>query len=273
MYRTIFMAAVAALALGTGGCGGHYILLVPDHVVPVGAEVAVVAQLRRNDFFVLDLVVRGAAMKFRVGRGRMRAAYTDKLGYAGALVPVPDRSGRYRLSVRHTDPESGEEIAGGAYLYVWDAARPVLAVDLESLPYLGQADLPAARAVLRRFARDGNVLYLTRRRGSEHDLAHGRIMACEYPDGPVLLWRRKRWHVVRGGRLRLPVVVVESQLVSQLAEIRRMFPALKGGLCGSDLAAKALAEAGLSCTFVGKVPRSPQARWYQSWQVLADCGL
>lgn len=273
MGRGTVVTAVVIVALGAGGCGGHYTLSTPDHVAPVGAETAVVVQLRRNDFLVLDLAVKEAAMSIRVGDGPMRAAYTDKLGYAGASVAVPDRPGRYRISVKHTDRHSGEEIAGGAYLYVWDAAKPVIAVDLESLPYLGQAELPGAQAALRRFARDGNVLYLTRQRVSRHDLAHGQIMACDYPDGPVLLWRRQRWHIVREGRFRVPRVIVEARLVSQLDVIKRVFPALKGGVCGSDIAAKAFAEAGLACTVVGKLPRSINARWYESWQALAERGL
>ena len=159
-----------------------------------------------------------------------------------------------------------------AYLYVWDAARPIMAVDLDSLPYLGHPDAPAAKAVLRRFAKKGNVLYLTRQKVEEHDLAHGKIMACEYPDGPVLLWRRQRSHIVREGRFRIPRVVVETRLVSQLDQIKRMFPGLKKGLSGSSLAADAFAKAGLTCTVVGELPRALDARWYESWQALADSG-
>ncbi len=269
MGRGSVITAVLTLALGAG-CGGHYILLVPDHVAPVATDAAVVIQLRRNDFFILDLVVKDALMEFRVEGDRMRAAFTDKLGYAGTSVPVPDRVGRYHVLVNHADHQTSEEIAGVAYLYVWDAAEPVMAVDLDSLPYLGHPDVPAAQAVLRRLARKGNVLYLTRQKVEEHDLAHGRIMACEYPEGPVLLWRRQRWHIVREGRFRIPRVIVEARLVNQLAEIKRMFPGLKKGLCGSNIAAEAFAKAGLSCTVVGELPRSLEARWYKSWQELAD---
>lgn len=273
MGRGTFVTAVVIVALGAGGCGGHYTLSAPDHVAPVGAQTAVVIRLQRNDFLVLDLAVKEAAMSFRVGDGPMRAAYTDKLGYAGASVAVPDRPGRYHISVKHTDSDSGEVIAGGAYLYVWDAAKPVMAVDLDSLPYLGQADLPAAQAALRRFTQGANVLYLTRQRVSRHDLAHGQIMACDYPDGPVLLWRRQRWRIVREGRFRVPRVIVEARLVNQLMEIKRLFPGLKKGLCGSSIAAKAFVEAGLACTVVGELPRSPEATWYESWQALAERGL
>ncbi len=273
MGRGTVVTAMVIVALGAGGCGGDYTLSTPDHVAPVGSQTAVVIRLQRNDFFVLDMAIRDAPMWFLFGEGGIRAAYTDKQGYAGTSVLVPDTPGRYDVSIKHTDDES-EELSGSTYIYAWDAAKPVLAVDLDSLPDLGEVDMPAARTLLRRFALKGNVLYLTRKPASDHDLAHGQIMTCNYPDGPVLLWRRKRWRVVRrGGRFRMPMVVIESRLVSQLAEIKRMFPGLKEGVCSNDLAAKAFAEAGLGCTFVGNIPGVLPVRWYESWQALAAAGI
>ena len=273
MDRGTVVTAMVIVALGAGGCGGHYTLSTPDNVAPLGAETAVVIRLQRNDFFVLDLAVKDAPMWFLLGQGEIQAAYTDSRGYAGTSVAAPDTPGRYNVSIKHTDDE-GEEVSGSSYVYVWDAAKPAIAVDLDSLPDLGDVGLPGAQKLLREFARKGNVLYFTRRPASEHDLAHGQIMTCDYPDGPVLLWQRERWHIVRrGGRFRVPLVVVESRLVSQLEEVKRMFPGLKEGVCSNDLAAKAFAEAGLGCTFVGNIPGVLPVRWYESWQALAERGL
>jgi len=86
----------------------------------------------------------------------------------------------------------------------------------------------------------------------------------------VLLWRRQRWYIVREGRFRIPRVIVEARLVNQLSQIKRMFPGLTRGLCGSSIAAEAFANAGLGCTIVGELPPSLDARWYESWQALAD---
>jgi len=249
MCRSTFLAPLALLTAIAGGCGGQYILTVPDQLAPPGGEAVAVVRLQRNDFFVLSLAVERAAMLFKIDGGPQRGAYTDKIGYAGASVPVPDAIGRYDLHVAHLDRE-GDEVRATAPVYVWDADKPIIAADLDSLPLVGP---PAqeARAALTKLAYGANVLYMTRKGVDKHASLHEYLAGAGYPDGPVLLWQRERWHIVREGRYKLPRVVVESRLVGQLSQLRVMFPKLTTGVCDSKLAAKAFLDAGLQCVVVG----------------------
>ncbi|MDY6912952.1 MAG: hypothetical protein SVT52_00620 [Planctomycetota bacterium] len=268
--RRIWPLLVCLLA--TSGCGGYYILTVPDHLAPAGDETAVVVRLQRNDFFILAMPVKGAVMRFQVGGDQQRAAYTDDLGYAGATLQAPDESGRYLMRVSHLDRE-GEEVYAEVLVYAWRANRPVIAVDLDGLPRAAGGKLWDARDALKRLNRGANLIYFTRKDVKDHDKAHRMLAAAGFPDGPVLLWRRKRWHIVRG-RWKMPKVVVESRLVSQLAEIRGLFPALNKGVCNSEIAAKAFAAAGLKPVVIGKANVNlPEVTRFSSWSLLAKQGL
>ena len=63
-----------------------------DQVAAAGKEAPVVVRLRRNDFFVLNLPMSKQPMRFRIDKGPERVAYTDKQGYAGVSLPVPDKT-------------------------------------------------------------------------------------------------------------------------------------------------------------------------------------
>ena len=56
---------------------------------------------------------------------------------------------------------------------------------------------------------------------------------------------------MRSGPLRLPTIVIETRLVSQLADMRQTFTNLKTAVAGSDLAAKAFENAGIDYHAVG----------------------
>jgi len=263
----------AMLALAVGGCGGHYIVTIPDQVAPAGGETTTVVRLQRNDFFVLAPAVKEAALRFRVADGPERGAYTDKFGYAAAAVPVPDRPGRYPLTVSHLDIYGDEVVATGE-VHVWDPNRPVIAVDMDCLPgRLFGSSAEGARA-LRRLVVGAHVVYLTRESTRHHGAAHKTLTQAGYPAGPILTWRRQRWHIVRDGRFKLPRIVVESRLVSQLGGLRKLLPGLTVGVCDSALAAKAYAAAGLKVVLVGKasVEVSTELRRRSSWADLAETG-
>ena len=265
----VLLAGVPAV----GGCGGHYIMTIPDQMAAAGGQAAAVVRLQRNDFFVLSPAVKKAAIRFRIGDGPLRGAYTDDLGYAATMVRVPDRPGQYRLKVAHLDIW-GDEVKAEAPVFAWPTDRPVIAVDMDCLPglWLGSSD-KAARA-MRRLVVGANLLYLTRRSTKRHGRAHELLRKAGYPDGPVLAWRRQYWHIVRDGRFKLPRVVVENRLVSQLADLRKTFPKLEVSVCDSALAAKAFAGAGMKVVLVGaaaaKVPAEVRRR--KSWADLADRG-
>jgi len=271
------LLCIAIFAPLLGGCGGHYILTVPDQVTVTGQDVTTVVRLQRNDFFVLSLASKASAMRFQVPPLAERAAYTDELGYAGAAVPAPEAPGRYTMRVSHMDYE-GEEVHAEAPLYVWRAQRPVLAVDMDALPGLGLQSLKAAEGAsdaLRRLHETHHIIYFTREEVEQHARRHETLESLGYPDGPVLLWQRQRWHVARQERWpHMPYVVVESRLVSQLDGLREMLPNLKASLCAGRLAAEAYAEAGLNVIVIGEASVGREdVRRFRNWRELAEAGL
>jgi len=271
--RTSLLVLVLLTAVVAGGCGGHYTLTAGDHIGPAGEYAPVVVRLQRNDFFVLDLPVKDAAMRLRVDEGLERGAYTDKLGYAGTTVPTPAQPGRYPLHVDHMDIE-GDEVATEAAMYVWDAARPAVAVDLGALPQSWEDDAPVAREALHRLAERANILYLTREDVDRQQDLHDRLSAGGYPNGPILLWQRERWHIVRDGELRLPRIVVEARLVSQLPDLREMFPNLSLGIGTTPIAARAFCAAGMRSILVGPLKEEcPEAMRVDSWQAVENVRL
>jgi hypothetical protein len=269
--RELVLAA-GLLAVACGGCGGHYILTAPDHVAAAGEEAPVVVRLQRNDFFVLAPAVRNAAMRLKIGQQPMRAAFTDKLGYAGAAVPAPSEPGRHELSVKHLDKE-GDEVRGSGAVWVIDPATVAVAVDLDALPTRGD-DAEAAAAALTKLAEDRALLYFTREDADEQEDLHEELAEEGYPQGPILMWRRKRWHIVREAWWKPPKIEVESRLVSQLGEIRKMLPNLRYGLTDSSLASEAFAAAGLTCVMIGDDQAACEdAVRRENWGALQQQGL
>jgi len=267
MYRTLSILICAAVV---GGCGGQYILTAPDQLAAAGLDVVVVVRLERQEFLMLTTSVEDAALRFRIGNGHEHAAYTDKLGYAGAMIPLPPGSGRYVVKVRYQDHE-GDEFAGEVDIYACDAQKSLVAVDLDCLP---PARGSQAAAALKALARKANILYLTRRPVQEHGRAHAELANRDYPSGPIVLWRRRRWHIVRKGRYRLPRLVVESRMVSQLPQLRQTFPAMDVGICDSPLAAKAFTDAGMQCVLIGPTGSAGETpAENKSWADLAEEGL
>ena len=151
MRKTVLWLPLLSATL-TGGCGGYYVLTVPDQVAPVGGEAVAVARLQRTEFLLVGSPMRKAALRFQATGCRERAAYTDKIGYAGASVPVPKKAGRFELVVSNPDNE-GEGIFQSAPLFVWDPEREVVAVDLDCLPRSGRGILEATRATWSRWSR------------------------------------------------------------------------------------------------------------------------
>ncbi|HUT59759.1 MAG TPA: hypothetical protein VNA25_18075, partial [Phycisphaerae bacterium] len=256
-----------------GGCTGHYIVTVPDQVAPAGGEWAAVVRLQRSEIAIVALPVRGALMRLQIEDGLERGAYTDSIGYAGTPLPAPNTPGRYTLHVAHMDPE-GDEVFKEVPAYVWDPTRPVIAVDMDSLPPLWQGKATvAARKALWRLADGAGICYLTRQSVRHHPAVHRDLDRGGYPDGPVLMWQRKRWHIVRESRWRVRIVV-ESRLVSQLPGLRRMFPRLDAGITGSSLSAKAFSGAGMRVVVVGSAQATgPNVVRRSDWEDLAQRGI
>lgn len=253
-------------AMLAGGCGGYHVLTVPDQVAPAGGEANVVVRLQRSEIWLLAAPLRNAAMQLRIDEGPLRVTHTDRLGYAAAPVPAPDQPGTYPLHVFHQDIE-GDEVGDTAPVYVWQTDRPVVAVDLAALPYGRGAAFASAADALSRLAERAHILYLTRRPVSEHDALHDSLTASGCPDGPMLLWRTQRWHIVREPWY-LPRLVVEARMVSRLGELRRTLPTLTVGICRSQVAARSFREEGLECVVIDAPHVEGEVRRVESWSEL-----
>lgn len=261
------------------GCGGDYKLTVPDLVTPTSKGVVVVARLQRNDFWIIDLSMKESALRFRLEEGQERSAHTDKLGYAAVRLGTGPVAGTYHVTVSLQDTQ-GDEAQTIAPVYVWTPDSALVAVDLDSLPVrrvgakpwefpkwlqwkkkdpakdarlkdAWDADVVSASQAISHIAAGANVIYLTRKSSVSYDDCRKILKANGYPDGPVLRWHRERWHTTKGSVKYIPMIVVESRLISQLPEIRKSFAKLKNGICMSDLAAKAFADAGMTPIVVG----------------------
>lgn len=268
--RMLRIATVLAAAAVSGGCGGQFVFSAGDQIAPAGGEAHVVVRLQRNDFIVLAPPVEEAPMRFRVGDGPLRGAYTDDLGYAAAAVPVPDRPGEYTLAIDHLNVE-GEELHRKATVYVWDPNRPAVAVDADALPPSRTDRARVAAKALSEIAVDANVLYLSRRDVARHGELHEELARQGYPRGPILLWQRRKLHITRK-EWGLPKIRIEEKMVSRLPEIRKRLPGLTVGICASPLAEKAFAAAGLRCVRVIGPSGEPTQRCCR-WEDLQDQAL
>ena len=251
MSRQQLTLVVGLLAGLMAGCGGHYILTAPDQIAPAGGDAPVVVRLQRNDFFVLDLAWKDEPITFRIHIGDERNAWTDDLGYAGALVPAPEAPGNYAMSIYYKDPD-GEELIGQAPVYVWDSDGPIIAIDVDALPMSDfEGDATDAVEAVTRMAKAANIIYMTRRDVKDHAWVHEILELGGYPSGPVLKWRSQRYGIARDTSGRVPMLKIESRLVSQLGQLKDAFDGLTAGITDNTLSAQAFADAGLSVHMVG----------------------
>jgi len=280
--ENLSLALVVACAAALCGCGGEYILTVPDMVAPVGETANVVIRLQRYEFASLRMSVEDAPMRFQVGDLLEVGAYTDELGftglltdkgYAGTAVPVPETEGTYVLNVSLQDDE-GDEAHAATPVYVWPRDAALTAVDVDALPPADEMGSVAAKTALDAIAKTSRVVYLTRDDVGDKAAVRAKIARAGYPDGPVFTWRRSTLHFVRTGPLRLPQFVRESRLVMHLRYLKALFPGLARGICTTSAAARELARAGITPVVVGPAdPDGLTVTRRRDWSDLAARGI
>jgi hypothetical protein len=273
MTRLVLGFCLVGGLLLSCGCGGDYILTVPDMVAPAGGEGMAVVRLQRADFMFVPMAVKDALIQLQVDDEPRRGAYTDALGYAGTSLTAPVKPGRYKLKASHSD-HWGDEVQAESNAYVWDPRAQAVAVDLDCLPGMALGFSKQSSLALGRAAKGANILYLTRRSASSHAKLHAQLAKAGYPDGPILEWQRQYWRIVRDGKYyNMPRLVFESRMVSQLPDLRAMLPGLTVGICEDSLAAKAFAESNMRVVIVGsaRVEAKDVVR-RASWSELAEKG-
>ncbi|MCY2931041.1 MAG: hypothetical protein NTV86_16445 [Planctomycetota bacterium] len=268
--RLTLLAAFGSLMFA--GCGGQFSLYAPDPVAPAGQEAAMVVRLQRADLFNVPMAVKETCVRFQVG-GVEQAAYTDKEGFAAVALRAPIRPGNYPLRVA-VQAKEGEEITRLGRFYVWARERTAVAVDMDSLPTLGSVQASGARSSLVRLATRANIVYLSQKPVSEHDLARRRLEQCGYPDGPIVPWENHRWEMVTRNGIRMPQIHWEGKMISQLPLLRERFPGLNAGVSTNPQAAAAFHEAKLRPVVVGGayVPGNYHIRC-NTWADLPAVGL
>ena len=80
MTRFVLALCLVGGLLLSCGCGGDYILTVPDMVAPAGGEGMAVVRLQRTDFMFVPMAVKEALIQLQVGDEPRRGAYSDKAG-------------------------------------------------------------------------------------------------------------------------------------------------------------------------------------------------
>ncbi|MCJ7544525.1 MAG: hypothetical protein MUP47_08195 [Phycisphaerae bacterium] len=274
------LAAWIVLAGLCGGCGGGYRLSAADSLAPVGGQAPVVVRLQYRELPFFTPPANAEALRFRVAEGPLRAARTDKNGYASAIVPAPQAAGIYPMAVALQDIE-GQEANWELRIFVWDPRRPIVAVDVAALVHRGRGAVEA-QAALARVAQKANILYLTDEPITKFPKLHQALAAAGLPDGPILPWAAEGWWQQEGwwrteewwqwerwrwGWWR------SKAILSPLAGLREVFPALQVGIAASPLAVQAFEQAEMKCLLVGSIRGVGEGVTSTSWGELAEKGL
>ncbi len=218
-----------------GGCGGEFILTATDAVGLPGERAAVVVRLQRREFWLHAPPLSDAAITFRRPEGGLVAARTHKDGYSAVAVELPRRPGRYPLELHHQDTQ-GDTVSSRTELYVLAPDRPIVAVDLDSLPF-GRGSAPRAAAALRRIEERAQILYVTGHRSDPCSVVHQRLAKAGYPDAAVV-------SCARGRPWQGPAVWGDEEGIA-LAALRQRLPLLRWGIAADDDSAELFQQAGL----------------------------
>ena len=247
----LFTALLAAL----GGCGGEYIITAPDVAALPGEQAPAVVRLQRREFWLYCPPIADAAIMFRSADGALRCARTDKAGYAAVGIDAPDQPGLYAVALHHQD-SLGYTASGTMSLSVLSADKPVVAVDVDSLPAGGRKRDLAAEA-LGRIAREAQIVYLTHRNAGSPAKARERLKGLDCPAGAILPWRpQPKWHQ------RLPW---RRRGGSALAALRQRFGKLQWAVTADADVAREFDKAGIRPLVVEAPARVEAADYFKSW--------
>ncbi len=255
------LIVVAALAAFVAGCGGEYMLTVPDTVTVAGGDAPVVVRLQQKEFWRHTPAQADAVVRLWVLPEQKRAAYTDEYGYAASAVAVPAQPGRYAVTVCHKTPR-GVDVRQLGACYVLKPRRLVVVVDFSAIDT--PATARAAAEALDMLGQAGvQVAYASTAMAPRPEKAHQWLTWLGLPDGPVLGWSwRKDWRrrpvevtgSMRGVRDYVPAMAVAvgyDEEFCRAAEHLNMAAVRLGGAGGptpggwADFADRLLAAASL----------------------------
>ena len=237
------LPAILLAAAMLAGCSGEYLISTPDTLTLPGAETPVVVRLQKREFWRYAPAAEGAALMYRREDGALQCARTDAAGFAAVTIAVGPQPGRVPFCLTHQDP-MGDAIEGCTWVYVMDPARPIVAIDLDSLPREPKAAAAAGRA-LEGLGEQAQIFYVTEDRSGRPEQIRQYCASAGLPEAPVVTWRKARgWY--RGGSWR-------SGPGEELRALRKRLPELKAGITSDPLAAETFDRAYMKTVFVGPV--------------------
>ena len=154
---------ICVLAAAVGGCGGQYVLTVPDQLAPAGGECRWSCGCNDTSLPAWRWPARRRPYGCALARGRCERLSRTSSVTPGALLPAPPMPGRYLLTVGHMDT-SCREVQTTVPLFVWPKTAAVVAVDFDSLPMGGGSskEVQAAAVAMKELSLRANILYLVR---------------------------------------------------------------------------------------------------------------
>ena len=224
------------------GCSGQYVLTAPDQIAPVGGETAAVLRVQRQEVAFWYRPAPRALVRMQVEQGPLRAAFTDKNGYAGAAVPVGDVTGIFFLQLAHTNPR-GNEYETYVPTHVWDPQARVTAVDVKALPLPPTSIHSPVQTQMARLAAGSYIVYVTTESIGDHAELRKKLERAGYPRGPIV-----------------------QQRAGALEQLRKQFPQLEAGVATSWRVKRSFDAAGLERLTLEQAVD----RYALGWEVTTD---
>ncbi len=239
-----------------------------DAVATPGSAVTLRAKLERHGALGIHPDVRGAELVFRKGHQELGRARTGRDGLA-SLEWRPD-PGTHELTVELPADHAWKGGRAVLRVFVRDASRPVLVIDLDGTICLGSTRevlssppekvpvFPGAQAALETLARSYDLLYLTARDDALVASSRAWLDHHRFPQGPLLVRDLTLW-----------TLSAERHKREMLLELKKSFR-LAAGVGDREEDAAAYLAAGMVAILIGdetKVPRG--ARKLVTWAEVA----
>ena len=244
------------LTVFLGGCGAEFYLSTPDTAGVPGQTAPLVVRLARSELWQYAPPLKEAAIIFTLD-GQIKSAKTDPAGYSAVGFELPKKPGRYEIAIHHQDPR-GDTVSGAMSAYVLSPDRPVVTVDLDSLPLGGWSTRDAVGAV-KRLAASAQIVYISEQYAARPRTAHKWLDWAGYPDGPVLPYVKIRPKYDYRSWTKQP----ERRA---LIALRDNLPEFVWGVAAADDAAETFRKAGLKVMgVVDKSTRKYADQFFPSW--------
>lgn len=188
---------VSLLVFAAGGAlcpAATYVVTVDDTVVMPGEKTELTAWVARGVSLAFKDDLRDAEVHFKVDGRTVARTRTDARGTARVSTDLSRTRGR---KIEVTATYRGHRIAGSGVIYRWQRDRTTIAVDIDDcISHTSYSDLfvthfdsnsrpfEQSREVLRRLAREYQILYISARPRFLTDKTRLWLDGADFPPGP-----------------------------------------------------------------------------------------